>query len=324
MPCSQNIGDNCKVCTNTLYYPKHPRSHITITIGNIAEVNSKNGAQHTAVSLIGLAVSMPFTDITCRSPVVMWSVYFILTAIHMFCNYQAMRTLQLRSVNLSRGGLLIKSFLDYLKSNIPEDRDSSESLKSEKIFSRVKDSLKSQDFKKIFSLKHVAKTEPILSLLVPRCLHVSRRDPQWHLQQGFVVSFARGSVRLWTAPSELLSHLQRVRTSSSSASAGSGDDGESVMMEILKDSRKSHYGVFKERSTAYVCFAQSCEATDQIRGLLEAAIAIEWDMDGVTAKIYCDHLFPLLMESLTQAGWDMSRVLLRPREARAIATTHSE
>eukprot|EP01041_Mallomonas_annulata_P011319 gene11319-23683_t len=51
--------------------------------GNIADVLAKNGAQHTALSLIGLAISVKFAKFANSSPQRIWSLYCLLTIIHM-------------------------------------------------------------------------------------------------------------------------------------------------------------------------------------------------------------------------------------------------
>jgi len=80
--------------------------------GNIAEVASKNGAQHTAVSLFCLLISVPFIRLTgSANPLAMWAIYSSLTLTHMASNIMAMRALALRSLNLNRLSILCARFL---------------------------------------------------------------------------------------------------------------------------------------------------------------------------------------------------------------------
>ena len=149
--------------------------------GNIAEVNSKNGAQHTAVSLLGLFVSIPFARFACRSPVVMWSVYAVLTVIHVLSDYKAMRALRLRSINLSRGAILIQSFLlqhtsTSTSSSSPSDTTNTAHIP---IAAAIQQSSSSSSAAagvyKTLSLQSVAQSEPILSLLLPHYIrYISR------------------------------------------------------------------------------------------------------------------------------------------------------
>ena len=80
--------------------------------GNIADVLAKNGAQHTLLSLAGLVSSVSFARFANKSPQRVWTVYGLLTLLHMYCNYMALKLLALRSINESRLKLLLRNFLD--------------------------------------------------------------------------------------------------------------------------------------------------------------------------------------------------------------------
>lgn len=89
--------------------------------GNIAEILAKNGAQHTAVSLIGLALSIPFTSIVEKFPsYVSWLLFGLLTFIHMISNYRAMKILALTSVNIVRFQLLMEAFVGQYPVQSPQ------------------------------------------------------------------------------------------------------------------------------------------------------------------------------------------------------------
>ena len=80
--------------------------------GNFAEIASKNGIQHTAVSLLCLVVSVPFIRLTGSvNTATTWLIYGVLTAAHMVANLAAMRMLALRSLNFNRLSILIGRFL---------------------------------------------------------------------------------------------------------------------------------------------------------------------------------------------------------------------
>lgn len=78
--------------------------------GNIADVLAKNSAQHTLVGLVGLMFSIPFAKYANASRRRAWLIYGLLTFIHMFTNYQAMKCLALRSINESRLRILVDRF----------------------------------------------------------------------------------------------------------------------------------------------------------------------------------------------------------------------
>jgi Vitamin B6 photo-protection and homoeostasis len=97
--------------------------------GNIADVLSKNGAQHTIVSLVGLFLSIPFARFANSSRRHIWIIYSLLTSLHMYTNYKAMKILALRSINETR----LRILLDLFFSSQPVTRyleDEFESFKS--------------------------------------------------------------------------------------------------------------------------------------------------------------------------------------------------
>jgi hypothetical protein len=77
---------------------------------NLAEVLAKGGAQHTAVSLAGLAVSFSFAHYANASPRRVWTAYVALTVVHLVANYAAMRTLAFRSLNRRRLAVVLHAF----------------------------------------------------------------------------------------------------------------------------------------------------------------------------------------------------------------------
>jgi hypothetical protein len=85
---------------------------------NEADVNAKEGSQETAVCLIGLILGMimsQFLASSSSSPSSSSYVLFIfLTSLHVYCNYYAVKCLQLQSINRTRGYLLFKSSLSLL------------------------------------------------------------------------------------------------------------------------------------------------------------------------------------------------------------------
>jgi hypothetical protein len=86
--------------------------HMGAKHGNHAEIASKNGAQHTLVSLICLSASVPFISLTGRIPGrMLWLIYALLTTTHMVCNYCAMKTVALRTLNPNRLSILVSRFL---------------------------------------------------------------------------------------------------------------------------------------------------------------------------------------------------------------------
>ena len=80
---------------------------------NIADVASKNNAQHTMVSLFGLLMSVKFAYVINSSKHTMWITYSILTLIHMVSNYKMMSYLAFSTLNARRLKILLDRFLDF-------------------------------------------------------------------------------------------------------------------------------------------------------------------------------------------------------------------
>lgn len=136
---------------------------------NIPDVCSKNNAQHTLISLLGLLVSVQFAKYINYSPRRLWSIYSILTLIHIYANVVCMKTLALRSLNISRYTLIIQ--------NVMKNIDT------------IEDYLKSTTQ---LSLKYIAENEPILRLLLPN-------NPQIIKNLGK----SKYKVKIWCNPEDL-------------------------------------------------------------------------------------------------------------------------
>ena len=143
--------------------------------GNIADVLAKNGAQHTALSLFGLLISVKFAEFANSSKQRIWTLYFILTAIHMVTNYKAMTVLALRSINRIRLKLLIDTFFSSpeLQSYLNSYRDEYANPLHRDISSeaRVASSRKSLtqwlNTTLVFHPATIAKNEPIITPILP-------------------------------------------------------------------------------------------------------------------------------------------------------------
>eukprot|EP00753_Platysulcus_tardus_P008664 PLAT16156.1.p1 GENE.PLAT16156.1~~PLAT16156.1.p1 ORF type:complete len:458 (-),score=148.25 PLAT16156.1:74-1423(-) len=73
---------------------------------NIADVAAKEGSQETAVTLIGMLVGIQLSSAIGSSLPAVWSVFALLTAVHVLANYRAVACLRLRSLNAARLALL--------------------------------------------------------------------------------------------------------------------------------------------------------------------------------------------------------------------------
>ena len=141
--------------------------------GNMADVMAKNGAQHTCINLLGLAVSVKFANFVSLNPQRMWSTYAILTVIHVISNMKAMRVLALRSLNLARYQMLMHRFLKSptMSSLLDVTIRSSTGTSQEgdqQLFESAMGQLDRGIVKSDLLPTSIAKNEPILSLITPR------------------------------------------------------------------------------------------------------------------------------------------------------------
>ncbi|UJR36503.1 hypothetical protein I4U23_029224 [Adineta vaga] len=84
---------------------------------NMGDVSAKDGSQETLVNLLALAVNIFLLHTIKRDRIVVWFLYCILTTLHLYANYRAIRTLQLRTFNWNRFVLICESY--FHKEDIP-------------------------------------------------------------------------------------------------------------------------------------------------------------------------------------------------------------
>ena len=147
--------------------------------GNIAEILSKNSAQHTVLSLIGLGISVPFAKVVNSSKKRIFVVYVFLTCVHMVTNYLAMKVLAFKTINETRLKLLIDYYLNsdsvikYLRSVIQLYKESSCSiskLKSHQKFTLDEEIItKDRSLDKLNSV-YIARNDKIIYPILPNFL----------------------------------------------------------------------------------------------------------------------------------------------------------
>lgn len=80
---------------------------------NMGDVSAKDGSQETLVNLLALMCNIFLLHTIKRDRVLVWSLYFLLTTVHLYANYRAIRTLQLRTFNWNRFVLLCENYFRY-------------------------------------------------------------------------------------------------------------------------------------------------------------------------------------------------------------------
>eukprot|EP00049_Salpingoeca_infusionum_P010877 m.187334 g.187334 ORF g.187334 m.187334 type:complete len:454 (+) comp14773_c0_seq14:108-1469(+) len=74
---------------------------------NMADVSAKDGSQETVVNLVALFVSMAIIPYVTASQGVTWTLFTCAVALHLICNYRALRSLHVDMLNERRLSVLI-------------------------------------------------------------------------------------------------------------------------------------------------------------------------------------------------------------------------
>ncbi|KAK8086791.1 hypothetical protein PG994_001765 [Apiospora phragmitis] len=78
--------------------------------GNLAELNAKDGSQETVITLMGMLAGSLFVRVV-EGQLAVWCWMFILVGVHLWTNYQAVRSVQLRTLNRQRAGIVVDEYL---------------------------------------------------------------------------------------------------------------------------------------------------------------------------------------------------------------------
>ncbi|XP_055464851.1 RUS family member 1 isoform X2 [Psammomys obesus] len=79
---------------------------------NMADVSAKDSSQETVVNLAGLLVSLLMLPLVSDCPSLSFGCFILLTALHIYANYRAVRAIVLETLNESRLQLVLKHFLE--------------------------------------------------------------------------------------------------------------------------------------------------------------------------------------------------------------------
>lgn len=77
---------------------------------NMGDVSAKDGSQETLVNLLALIVNLFLLHSVKNDRTLVWTLYFVLTFVHLYANYRAIRSLKLRTFNWNRFVLLSTEF----------------------------------------------------------------------------------------------------------------------------------------------------------------------------------------------------------------------
>ena len=80
---------------------------------NMGDVSAKDGSQETLVNLLALLVNLYLLHAIKGDRKLVWTLYFLLTSLHLYANYRAIRSLQLRTWNWNRFVLLCEDYFRW-------------------------------------------------------------------------------------------------------------------------------------------------------------------------------------------------------------------
>ena len=164
-------------------------SHFGHQHQNVADVQSKSGAQFTVVNLIGLLFSIRFTEFATKDPVRTWSIYLFLTVLHMHANISMMKILSLNTLNIDRFTIITKKIGNNI-THIKKTRiyinsyvlvDSSKLLKEALSNSKIDDNSIRQEIESFItespslSLSSIAKVDNLFPFDLSYYLHQLRK-----------------------------------------------------------------------------------------------------------------------------------------------------
>lgn len=275
-------------------------AHFGSMYNNNADIMAKNGAQHNIVTLIGLGMSIWLAKAADEaSPSMIWIVYIILTVVHMYSNYRAMRVLSLRSLNIVRYELLINRFLSCpLLSDVLASSDSSIKPMSSSLAEEVAQWSSLPSSQHLFSPSSVAQSEPILGLLVPAHFHFRRSNlfstVEAHCRH-------RCYVHLWSSFNQLLENCDA--------------NEKSTIITQLQQQLHCPYIVLRlckhQADQIYVCISKSATSQDIAKSFFEAEL---WrtGQDENTVRTLAEKLFPIFWQCLKDNSWITENILLKP------------
>jgi len=289
--------------------------------GNVADVLSKNGAQHTVVSLLGLAMSVKFARLSTSSPKLLWVVYLALTAVHFFANYMLMKVLALSTLNRTRYEMLVRRFLILLRTEQLPTAASSPHIAAVRATKLLIDN------KRLFAVDEIARNEPILWQLVPRRvdrwmrlkLHGVRSSRKLESvfpsdnKAAIIDELAPGNaVELWVTPTRMLSVL-----SASSLADRLEESCRAGRKYVIASRQDGPIDTAKTKagSHIYVCFQYDISGEEQAQALLEAYL-IQSTGDPTLCNTITTSLFLTFWTFLTNVGWKTTLPILKPKNAR--------
>ena len=86
---------------------------------NISDVAAKDGSQETMVNLAALLVNLVILPLISEDPVIIWTLFLGLTALHLYANYKAVSTLVFETLNKDRFLTVVESYNATKQTRVP-------------------------------------------------------------------------------------------------------------------------------------------------------------------------------------------------------------
>lgn len=93
---------------------------------NMADISAKDGSQETLVNLAGLLVSLILIPLVTDNPGLTLNLFFLFTALHLFANYKAVRSVVMETFNEARLLIVLQQYLRDRRVLSPEEANQRE------------------------------------------------------------------------------------------------------------------------------------------------------------------------------------------------------
>ncbi|KAI0213389.1 hypothetical protein LSAT2_001582 [Lamellibrachia satsuma] len=78
---------------------------------NMADVSAKDGSQETLVNLLALLCNLALIPMVTGKPLVIWTLFFIFTILHLYANYRAVAAVTMETFNPTRLHIVLQCYL---------------------------------------------------------------------------------------------------------------------------------------------------------------------------------------------------------------------
>ncbi|KAM7540012.1 hypothetical protein Aperf_G00000043558 [Anoplocephala perfoliata] len=82
---------------------------------NMADVAAKDGSQETLCNLLALFLNLILVSMITGNSALVWLIFIVLTPVHIYCNWRAVRCLEFTTLNRVRFNILIQNWLRQFK-----------------------------------------------------------------------------------------------------------------------------------------------------------------------------------------------------------------